>query len=1014
MPEGNLFAIGGDFFQHQGGGVYGGSGVNATGSIKPVTIAPSSLALAPQTANALNGNISIPLQATSAPKSNNGLFGKDTWKSGGAGWAVLGAASNALDAVPTGERRGLWDTLDPVHHLAGGRESGVGNTLGDTGVALTKAGISSGSPWLALAGAGLKVVGGLTNAAFGIKTDKEALAAANQSINANKNFVSNASSFDDIKGPASMTNTNVYKGGWFSGGKADRKNQELAQQMQDAYSWADRSIDNNIDNLAADQLNNSLMNYAAFGGPLEQMAMDNSGIGAIGYGFMSDYITAKKQQNGIKNKLSGMTATPAFMRGFALGGDLQTHGADWTNGLYHIDEGQSHELNPNDGVQIGVDSQGIPNLVEEGERIFNDYVYSKRIMADGGTLEKFHLSKKKKISFADLAEYLEKESQERPNDPISSAGLKANMAMLAEQQERQKQEMEAQRAREAFEALPPEQQAAIMQQAAQEQQAQQAAMTEQQAAMQQPSQEEMLLAQQQQMADGSEAALGQEPDRHYIDDGAVSLANGGRINKFDKGGPKNSGKFKDDKADNWGIFTRPGLEAFIESYRNRLNMAETEEQKKAIRKEAMDEFNAIQKGYADIYQDSSSGNFEYSDAVKKHQMNFDKAKGNTGFYSRDDAGNVKNLIAEAIDMPKGHATDDKPDSWYDGYWGPRTSIRNFGSTAYGNDDYYKPLVDAFRELGLTYAPNAEWKHGDNMLYGLSMAEAPAKEKTADWTPEWQGNNPQTQVITIPSTQPSSVGTSSAETEENVAPVHRNEKLRYAGLLGPAVGLGLQLSGVGKPDYSRLDSAISTANNPAHLASYQPLGNYLTYRPMDIWYEQNRMDANSRATDRNIMNTSGGNRGTAMAGLLTNSYNTQIADGTLFRQAQEYNDALRAKVAEFNRGTDQFNADAYNRTSQFNAQALNNAQQHSAQLGLQAAAQRLGTDASWYNSLYGNIGSLFKGISDMGRENAQWNMISDMWADGLAGTATEKTNSARGHLKKKKSSNGGKIERRGIF
>ena len=30
---------------------------------------------------------------------------------------------------------------------------------------------------------------------------------------------------------------------------------------------------------------------------------------------------------------------------------------------------------------MGVDEQGIPNLVEEGEVIFNDYVFSNRIEA---------------------------------------------------------------------------------------------------------------------------------------------------------------------------------------------------------------------------------------------------------------------------------------------------------------------------------------------------------------------------------------------------------------------------------------------------------------------------------------------------------------------------------------------------------------------------------------------------------------------------------------------------------
>jgi hypothetical protein len=158
--------------------------------------------------------------------------------------------------------------MDPVHQLAGGRESAVGNALGDAGVGVFQAGVSSGNPWIMAAGAGLKVIGGLTNAAFGIKEDKEKKAAADASIASNQNFMSNAESFDDIKGPASATATDVYEGGWFSGGKADRKNAELAQRMANAYSWADRSILNNVRNLQDDQVENFLRNYSAFGGYL--------------------------------------------------------------------------------------------------------------------------------------------------------------------------------------------------------------------------------------------------------------------------------------------------------------------------------------------------------------------------------------------------------------------------------------------------------------------------------------------------------------------------------------------------------------------------------------------------------------------------------------------------------------------------------------------------------------------------------------------------------------------------
>jgi hypothetical protein len=42
---------------------------------------------------------------------------------------------------------------------------------------------------MALAGAALKVIGGLTNAAFGIKENKERKKAADASINTNRSFV---------------------------------------------------------------------------------------------------------------------------------------------------------------------------------------------------------------------------------------------------------------------------------------------------------------------------------------------------------------------------------------------------------------------------------------------------------------------------------------------------------------------------------------------------------------------------------------------------------------------------------------------------------------------------------------------------------------------------------------------------------------------------------------------------------------------------------------------------------
>jgi hypothetical protein len=148
-----------------------------------------------------------------------------------------------------------------------------------------------------------------------------------------------------------------------------------------------------------------------------------------------------------------------------------------------------------------------------------------------------------------------------------------------------------------------------------------------------------------------------------------------------------------------------------------------------------------------------------------------------------------------------------------------------------------------------------------------------------------------------------------------------------------------------------------------------------------------MDANARATDRAIMNSTSPSR---MAGLLANGYNSQLASGDLYRKALEYNDNLRKQVAEFNRGTDQFNSEQYGATSRFNADAYNNARRANAQLRLQAAAQKMDADAGWYNSLYGNIAGLFKGIGDIGTENFRMNRIGEMAARGDFGTATDET------------------------
>lgn len=483
----------------------------------------------------------------SDPKSSSsggkGLFSKEAWQKGGTGWATVGAVTSALGSVNTGDPRGMWDTLDPVYHIAGGRESGVGNAMSDAGVSLTQAGISSGQPWLALAGAGLKVVGGLANAAFGVEENKANIDFINKNTTAARDAgraLGAATTNDSVLSAAgNMTASSgfdwsdLYKNGWFTS-KGTRMGNELIGKENAALAYQNHGLYTGAEN--ADKNNDSLVMASfkgAYGGPIETMHNKYDMGGAIDYSLKMDALNNYRTAIENKNKMPGLIQAPAFMpQGglFAFGGDAQVHGADFPTGLMHIDAGGSHEENPYDGVQIGVDPEGTPNLVEEGETIYDDYVFSGRIYADGGTLQKLHLPKKSKLTFAAISKKLEKQIKERENDPIAQNGFKANMETLREEQERQKQEMDAQRAQEAFAALSPEEQTAILQQAAaQEQAVQEAAMQQEAMAQQGITPEDVAMAQQQQMmqADGTEAMVGAEPQMACY--GGKLFAKGGII-----------------------------------------------------------------------------------------------------------------------------------------------------------------------------------------------------------------------------------------------------------------------------------------------------------------------------------------------------------------------------------------------------------------------------------------------------------------------------------------------------
>lgn len=127
----------------------------------------------------------------------------------------------------------------------------------------------------------------------------------------------------------------------------------------------------------------------------------------------------------------------SFLRGVrAYGGPVYNFSGDFNNGLTFINEGGTHEQNPFEGVQLGVDPQGVPNLVEEGEIVYNDYVFSNRLKPSKKQLADNGLNKKyEDWTFAKIIEDLQKESANNPNDFISQNTLEDMMNTMITLQE---------------------------------------------------------------------------------------------------------------------------------------------------------------------------------------------------------------------------------------------------------------------------------------------------------------------------------------------------------------------------------------------------------------------------------------------------------------------------------------------------------------------------------------------------------------------------------------------------
>lgn len=248
--------------------------------------------------------------------------------------------------------------------------------------------------------------------------------------------------------------------GIFTGkNKAKRKARFLNQASKVANNTAIDNYDFQVDEVMQDNARNAMKYaYAAEGGPINikkknrgkfTESANRAGMGVQEY---ARHILANKDKySSTLVKRANFARSSAGWK-HALGGyikdrddmynnmlESQTHGGDFSNGVTFINNGGTHEQNPFEGVPMGVAPDGKPNLVEEGEVLYNDYVFSNRLYPTDKELKEFNLPKKyKRHTIAFIVKDMSKESAERPNDPISKRGLEASLGKLASLQEEQR------------------------------------------------------------------------------------------------------------------------------------------------------------------------------------------------------------------------------------------------------------------------------------------------------------------------------------------------------------------------------------------------------------------------------------------------------------------------------------------------------------------------------------------------------------------------------------------------
>lgn len=772
--------------------------------------------------------------------------------------------------------------------IDGGLSSGAGNTISSIGSTVGSA-ISTVNPLVGgMVSVGSGLIGGLTNRMFGSKLNQENInqVKGNISSTANTSFGGSADDLmSQLSGASMLGNINrsdIGKDGWFS-----HKAKNLTNKLRAQAEAANTRLYNNF-NQAADITNEnqflqSMYNVEAFGGPLFKeggimIKKENRGkftesanrANMSVQEYARHILANKEDYSPTLIKRANFARNAAKWNAF--GGDLNTYGGTYNGGLEYIDNGGTHEQNPFNGVPMGTDRNGTPNLVEEGETIWNDYVFSNRLKVPETLTDKYKLSKD--ITFAEASKKLGKEIEETPNDPISKRTFNSFMQDLQQSQEEVKAKKELAKAKRQFNKLSPQEQLGILNGT--------------------PVQEDNT------MLSNPNEMVSNEPQQ--FDDG------GWMFDNMWEGAPEYQNSY---------------LKGNIPYYQGKVSS----------------------KGYSvkDIEGTDNYKNFtKYALTLPDNHNYWQTLSNKTGkdvTYLKNNYERLRNdgKLGWVHRTPKFNNISTQADT-------PFTIYQPLD--ALGNQKPFNMLSP----YGMGYSANDIVPFSDRVdANGNTVIDLKNKEFISTDTKKKTNN----------------------KEDNGLLPTW----MRYAPIVGSAIGAASSL--LSKPDESSADAILTAAREAGQYTpiSFNPIGDYIQYNPFDRDYYINKLNAESGAARRAIINQASGNRGNAMTGILAADYNAQNQLGALARQAEEYNLAQRQKVAEFNRGTNMFNtegmfkADAANQAAKM--QVRNTLLQGTMQAERlrQAARQQLAAERS------ANLTNLFNNIGNIGRENMNFNILN---------------------------------------